>query len=694
MNRRKRTALRVLGGFFAIMAACTVLSGTASSVLVARVEVLNPTGGALTNTCTGKGEVAASSETRIFLWADQQVETSVAAGTSVAKGETLVQFRMEYLKQKIDAKQAEVDQLDLQLKQQEISAAGTSYVPSADSAARSVEAARVQFDQASQRAGRAREAYDGWSGGNEAERQALYEALQAAVSEEASAGQALTEAQNAYADAAAQDAAQAANNASSAETAHLAAQQYQIQLDQARKDLDTLKAYQEAGGKICAEQDCVVLENNVADGTITSGAELIVTGSGGWKLKGALDEADSKKLAEGQKVSISMDAGGRSREVTIDSTRSGSDGSGDGNSVSGAGAGASASTDSSGDGGTKGGGFWYSSLPEGMSAGYGDTFTWKAQIPSARSYDYKIPLAALREDTAGNYCLIVSEAASAVAHMVWLRGYADYLSIAYPDASFTMESYDSFLESREAKVFSSVAVWDSQGEQAVSAEASGQSVRADIYMMGGHLQAVFGDTLFRGRYFTAGEEGVCLIDLRTAEELFGSRNVVGCSLVLGGEDYRITGLVDSGRKICVISPEEGALFHGVTVRKQTSEQSSDNAKAVLSAYFGGLSTQVTDGQLCCLIGLFRLALLLTTASVVPAVLLIKVSRRRLAGAAVLAAGVLALAVVVSGMPVGSDYLPTYRSDFDFFTHLWTEKSAQMEQLQSHQEFWHEERMLP
>lgn len=421
MNRRKRTALRVLGGFFAIMAACTVLPGTASSVLVARVEVLNPTGGALTNTCTGKGEVAASSETRIFLWADQQVETSVAAGTSVAKGETLVQFRMEYLKQKIDAKQAEVDQLDLQLKQQEISAAGTSYVPSADSAARSVEAARVQFDQASQRAGQAREAYDGWSGGNEAERQALYEALQAAVSEEASAGQALTEAQNAYADAAAQDAAQAANNASSAETAHLAAQQYQIQLDQARKDLDTLKAYQEAGGKICAEQDCVVLENNVADGTITSGAELIVTGSGGWKLKGALDEADSKKLAEGQKVSISMDAGGRSREVTIDSTRSGSDGSGDGNSVSGAGAGASASTDSSGDGGTKGGGFWYSSLPEGMSAGYGDTFTWKAQIPSARSYDYKIPLAALREDTAGNYCLIVSEAASAVAHMVWLR---------------------------------------------------------------------------------------------------------------------------------------------------------------------------------------------------------------------------------------------------------------------------------
>ena len=631
----------MLGGFFAIMAACTVLPGTASSVLVARVEVLNPTGGALTNTCTGKGEVAASSETRIFLWADQQVETSVAAGTSVAKGETLVQFRMEYLKQKIDAKQAEVDQLDLQLKQQEISAAGTSYVPSADSAARSVEAARVQFDQASQRAGRAREAYDGWSGGNEAERQALYEAFQAAVSEEASAGQALTEAQNAYADAAAQDAAQAANNASSAETAHLAAQQYQIQLDQARKDLDTLKAYQEAGGKICAEQDCVVLENNVADGTITSGAELIVTGSGGWKLKGALDEADSKKLAEGQKVSISMDAGGRSREVTIDSTRSGSDGSGDGNSVSGAGAGASASTDSSGDGGTKGGGFWYSSLPEGMSAGYGDTFTWKAQIPSARSYDYKIPLAALREDTAGNYCLIVSEAASAVAHMVWLRGYADYLSIAYPDASFTMESYDSFLESREAKVFSSVAVWDSQGEQAVSAEASGQSVRADIYMMGGHLQAVFGDTLFRGRYFTAGEEGVCLIDLRTAEELFGSRNVVGCNLVLGGEDYRITGLVDSGRKICVISPEEGALFHGVTVRKQTSEQSSDNAKAVLSAYFGGLSTQVTDGQLCCLIGLFRLALLLTTASVVPAVLLIKVSRRRLAGAAVLAAGVLA-----------------------------------------------------
>ena len=57
-------------------------------------------------------------------------------------------------------------------------------------------------------------------------------------------------------------------------------------------------------------------------------------------------------------------------------------------------------------------GYWYAPVPEGMDVRYGDTFAWKASVPSEKSYSLKIPLAALREDTGGNYCLVVEEESS------------------------------------------------------------------------------------------------------------------------------------------------------------------------------------------------------------------------------------------------------------------------------------------
>ena len=53
-------------------------------------------------------------------------------------------------------------------------------------------------------------------------------------------------------------------------------------------------------------------------------------------------------------------------------------------------------------------------MPEGTEVSYGDTFTWKVQVPSEQNYSCKIPLTALREDSQGNYCLIVSEESSAL----------------------------------------------------------------------------------------------------------------------------------------------------------------------------------------------------------------------------------------------------------------------------------------
>ena len=428
---QKKTALKVFGGFFALMAACTVLSRAAASVLVAQVEVENPTGGTVTSTFEGQGEVVPSDEKQVFLWAEQQVEKSAAQGTAVKKGGCLVQFRMEYLEKCIDEKRSEIDQLKLQLEQQEIAARGSSYVSSADSAARALDSAKARLDAASEEAARAQEEYDGYAGESEEERQALSDALQTALSERDAAAQAVDEAQNAYEDAAAQDAAQEMNNASAMESARLAGEEIQVQIDAAQKELDVLEEYQAAEGRLCAEEDCVVLENRVADGTVSTGEEVIVTGSGEWLLRGSLDEDSRKRIREGGKASVSMDSGERAVDVEIRSVDTGEGSGNTGESTSGnagengaaesggAGSGSSDNGNSgSGGSGTDTGegsaGVWYAQVPEGTEVSYGDTFTWKIQVPSEQNYSCKIPLTALREDSQGNYCLIVSEESSAL----------------------------------------------------------------------------------------------------------------------------------------------------------------------------------------------------------------------------------------------------------------------------------------
>ena len=71
------------------------------------------------------------------------------------------------------------------------------------------------------------------------------------------------------------------------------------QVDTARKALEQLISYQNAGGKICAEQDCTVLTSGIQAGAFTTGAEILITGNGGWKLKGLASAKDKEKLKAG-----------------------------------------------------------------------------------------------------------------------------------------------------------------------------------------------------------------------------------------------------------------------------------------------------------------------------------------------------------------------------------------------------------
>ena len=396
MDRKIKRRAWVLAGFLIMMSVCTVLSRAAASVLVAQVQVEKPGRGKLSYSYGGNGTVVPEQEKTIFLWAGQQVEWAAETGSAVKAGECLIQFRMEYLQQAIQSKQAELTQLEIQVQQQEIAARGTARVPSAERALQNLEDAQKKLEDAQEKERKVQEEYDQIDGSALEGQQELKAALDQAQADAEAARQAVDQARTEYQFALKEDSAQNTNEANSIQSAQLGVQSQQVQADKARRELEELTAYQNAGGRICAEEDCTVLMSGVQTGAFTTGAEVMVTGIGGWKLKGLADAKDKEKLKAGTEAEIRLGAG-KKRTVKIESV--------------------AAERSEGSEGGTGGSGSdsrflqfcWYARLPENTAAGNGNTFTWNVNAASDQEYEQIIPLSALREDTAGAFCLILAE---------------------------------------------------------------------------------------------------------------------------------------------------------------------------------------------------------------------------------------------------------------------------------------------
>lgn len=225
--------------------------------------------------------------------------------------------------------------------------------------------------------------------------QELKSALQQAQADVEAARQAVAQAQTDYEFALKEDSAQNTNEANAMQSAQLGVQSLDVQVGRARQALEELTAYQNAGGKICAEQDCTVLMSSVQTGAFTTGAEVMVTGSGGWKLKALADAKDREKLKAGTEAEIRLGAG-KKKTVRIEAVAA-ERSAGPGNSAEESDSSQSLQY------------CWYARLPDNTEAENGNAFTWNVNSSSAQEYEQLIPLTALREDTAGAYCLILSE---------------------------------------------------------------------------------------------------------------------------------------------------------------------------------------------------------------------------------------------------------------------------------------------
>lgn len=410
MRQNKMWTIRILVLFLAVMAAGTVISRAAASALVAEVRVQKPGKGRLTYSCEGEGKVVPVDEKQIFLWPDQQVEWSAEQGSTVKAGECLVKFRGEYLEQSIEKKKAELEDLELQERQQRVSAREQARVPAAAGASQSLAEAEQGLAAASQKETEARNAYDEFlrtpvsgdtegtqeAGIWEAKKQELEAALREAEAGSEAARQAVTQAQNAKELAAREDAAWDVNAANAAEAARLGADAVGVQAETVRTELERLQSYREAGGQILADADCVVLQAGVQPGTFTTGSEVFVTGSGGFQLKGTVKAEDKDNLKAGAPVEVRLGTG-KQKTVQIDKLEFEADGTGN-------------ESGSAGENGSPGRSVvWYAPLPEHTEVQGMESFTWTMKLASAKEYEQIIPLTALRENVTEAYCLVLSE---------------------------------------------------------------------------------------------------------------------------------------------------------------------------------------------------------------------------------------------------------------------------------------------
>lgn len=278
----------------------------------------------------------------------------------------------------------------------------------------------------------------------------------------------------------------------------------------------------------------------------------------------------------------------------------------------------------------------------------------------------------------------------AAVHIEKLREYADLIVLHYPEETVQISALEQMKgdeDAQEELVCSQAVLWKSTGENTISAEQTGRGRKIPCYHMKGLPGAVFGADLIHGRYFSDDENNTCLLDQNTVRQLFGSEDTLEKEIRINGTGFRIVGILRGKRPICVTSfRSDSEYFDGVAVRKMKAGDSSAVVFSRLEAIFGSTTGQKIDGQLyyvtACLFYAAGLAFLLILAGIV--------RRKKRYGkwlfTAYLAASCAVLWLGVRFAAPGSDYLPTYWSDFGFFTRLFREKAEQIQALAVHQEF--------
>ncbi len=120
---RKALALRLLIGFFAVMAALTVIARAADALTLPQVHTTGVSSGKLTHVVLAEGVLEAANELTVKADAGLTVErVHVVEGQTVAAGETLLSYDQGALSEEIDAAKLDLRKLEISKQEEQLGA--------------------------------------------------------------------------------------------------------------------------------------------------------------------------------------------------------------------------------------------------------------------------------------------------------------------------------------------------------------------------------------------------------------------------------------------------------------------------------------------------------------------------------------------------------------------------------------------
>lgn len=442
--------------FLVLMLCCTVVARAASSITVAKVKTAKVGKGVLTQTVTGSGTIAAKEEYSQSLPEGQKVkEILVKPQTAVEEGQALVQLDMDYLAEKIEAKNREIEKLNLQLEQQKLAGQEDARTPetaqaqiSLNNAEELLAQAQAAYDQAAaeyeelannpppaqtgnipdtppaadsgtegddSRNDAQGEYPDTGSGAPQNEDTSVSEyaqweqKVQAAEEKMQSAADALNSQVISYNqaveqyDLASRNEANAQQNEEKKKKSNsLSVEGIQVDIQGAEAELKKLTDIQSADGVVSAGASGIFQSAGVTQGAVTAGTEQIIIASETMEAKGQIAPEDAGKIQEGDKISVKLS--GSTEALTVRAERF--------EQVS------SQNTASpTGENQTESGGMVWCGQIEGKQLKLGTAFTYETSRESG-SYEQVIPLGSLHE-TQGQAFVLTAEVRDGILGKVY-----------------------------------------------------------------------------------------------------------------------------------------------------------------------------------------------------------------------------------------------------------------------------------
>lgn len=418
--------------FLVLMLCCTVAARAASSMTVAKVKTAKVGKGVLTQLVAGSGTVTAKEQYSQSLPEGQKVKKIlVKPQTPVEAGQVLVQLDMDYLAEKLEEKNREIEKLKLQLEQQKLAGQEDARTPETAQAQIALNHAEILLEQAQADYDQAAAEYESLANnppetdGSQAQDSGLFDGqgedsdtagetsqsgnasgageyeqweqeVQAAKDKMQSAADTLNSQAISYNqaveqyDLASQNEANAQQNEEKKKRSNsLTVEGIQVDMEGAQAALKKLTDIQNAEGIVSAASSGIFQSAGVTEGVVTTGTEQIIIASQAIEVKGVIDQADVGKIQEGDKININFSGNAENLEVKAERFEQVS---------------AQETSSQEGEGQAEAGGMvWYGQAGE-KKLKAGTSFTYEA-VKETGSYEQVIPLGSLHQVQGQTYVL-------------------------------------------------------------------------------------------------------------------------------------------------------------------------------------------------------------------------------------------------------------------------------------------------